>query len=129
MVVGGGGGSRRSCFLASSAAAAAAAAAARPAVAPGRTRRQPQWQPGPNSPTRVNCHRGCLAPACLLQVSCLIELVQNGAAVAHHLWVLLFPIVWSSLQKDQQVGGQPGCEYANRSSCRAPAGLQHTPSA
>jgi transformation/transcription domain-associated protein len=22
--------------------------------------------------------------------------------VAHHLWVLLFPIVWSSLHKDQQ---------------------------
>ena len=38
-----------------------------------------------------------------LQVSCLIELVQGGAAVAHHLWVLLFPIVWSSLQKEQQV--------------------------
>ncbi|KAL4854024.1 Transcription-associated protein 1 [Chlorella vulgaris] len=35
-------------------------------------------------------------------VSCLIELVQYGAAVAHHLWVLLFPIVWSSLQKEQQ---------------------------
>ncbi|KAL4439666.1 hypothetical protein ABPG75_002667 [Micractinium tetrahymenae] len=35
-------------------------------------------------------------------VTCLIELVQNGPAVAHHLWVLLFPIVWSSLQKEQQ---------------------------
>ncbi|PRW20618.1 transformation transcription domain-associated [Chlorella sorokiniana] len=35
-------------------------------------------------------------------VSCLIELVQQGAAVAHHLWVLLFPIVWSSLLKEQQ---------------------------
>ncbi len=40
--------------------------------------------------------------ACL-QVTCLIELVQTGAAVAHHLWVLLFPIVWSSLKKEQQV--------------------------
>lgn len=38
-----------------------------------------------------------------VQVTCLIELVQNGAAVAHHLWVLLFPIVWSSLKKEQQV--------------------------
>jgi len=41
----------------------------------------------------------------LPQVSCLIELVQHGPAMAHHLWVLLFPIVWSSLLKEQQVGG------------------------
>jgi transformation/transcription domain-associated protein len=37
-----------------------------------------------------------------MQVACLIESVQNGATVAHHLWVLLFPIVWSSSQKEQQ---------------------------
>jgi hypothetical protein len=37
-------------------------------------------------------------------VSCLIEQVQTDPLVAHHLWVLLFPIVWTSLQKDQQTG-------------------------
>lgn len=37
-----------------------------------------------------------------LQVSCVIELLQADPNVAHHLWVLLFPIVWSSLHKDQQ---------------------------
>lgn len=35
-------------------------------------------------------------------MSCVIELLQADANVAHHLWVLLFPIVWSSLHKDQQ---------------------------
>lgn len=37
-------------------------------------------------------------------VSCLIEQVQTDPFVAHHLWVLLFPIVWTSLEKDQQTG-------------------------
>lgn len=37
-------------------------------------------------------------------VTCLIEQVQNDPLVAHHLWVLLFPIVWTSLQKEQQTG-------------------------
>ena len=37
-------------------------------------------------------------------VSCLIEQVQTDPLVAHHLWVLLFPIVWTSLQKEQQTG-------------------------
>lgn len=37
-------------------------------------------------------------------VSCLIEQVQTDSLVAHHLWVLLFPIVWTSLQKDHQTG-------------------------
>lgn len=37
-------------------------------------------------------------------VSCLIEQVQMDPMVAHHLWVLLFPIVWTSLQKEQQTG-------------------------
>ena len=32
-------------------------------------------------------------------VSCLIEQVQTDPFVAHHLWVLLFPIVWTSLEK------------------------------
>jgi hypothetical protein len=59
-----------------------------------------------NPAPRLPCLPAPALPACLLQVACLIELVQNGAAVAHHLWVLLFPIVWSSLQKDQQVRGQ-----------------------
>ena len=37
-------------------------------------------------------------------VSCLIEQVQTDPNVAHHLWVLLFPIVWTSLEKEQQTG-------------------------
>ena len=37
-------------------------------------------------------------------VSCLIEQVQTDPFVAHHLWVLLFPIVWTSLEKEQQTG-------------------------
>ena len=37
-------------------------------------------------------------------VSCLIEQVQTDPLVAHHLWVLLFPIVWTSLEKEQQTG-------------------------
>lgn len=37
-------------------------------------------------------------------VSCLIEQVQTDSQVAHHLWVLLFPIVWTSLNKDHQTG-------------------------
>ena len=35
-------------------------------------------------------------------VTCLVELVQSDPNVAHHLWVLLFPIVWTSLKKEQQ---------------------------
>jgi transformation/transcription domain-associated protein len=30
--------------------------------------------------------------------------VQTDPNVAHHLWVLLFPIVWTSLEKEQQTG-------------------------
>ena len=37
-------------------------------------------------------------------VTCLIEQVQTDPLVAHHLWVLLFPIVWTSLEKEQQTG-------------------------
>jgi len=37
-------------------------------------------------------------------VSCLIDLVQTDPKTAHHLWVLLFPIVWTSLAKEQQTG-------------------------
>lgn len=60
------------------------------------------WKPGAELP---------MVPY-LVQVACLIELVQNGAAVAHHLWVLLFPIVWSSLQKEQQVyPSAPACVH------------------
>ena len=32
-------------------------------------------------------------------VSCLIEQVQTDPLVAHHLWVLLFPIVWDIARK------------------------------
>lgn len=37
-------------------------------------------------------------------VNCLMEQVQTDPLVAHHLWVLLFPIVWTSLLKEQQTG-------------------------
>jgi transformation/transcription domain-associated protein len=37
-------------------------------------------------------------------VDALREYAGADPAVAHHLWVLVFPIVWASLAKDQQVG-------------------------
>ncbi|KAL6768445.1 hypothetical protein ACKKBF_B39155 [Auxenochlorella protothecoides x Auxenochlorella symbiontica] len=37
-----------------------------------------------------------------LLVSCLCEVVQGVPAAANHLWGLLFPIVWTSLAKEQQ---------------------------
>jgi transformation/transcription domain-associated protein len=58
--------------------------------------------------SRLSSHLEFLARQTALRsdalVTCLIEQVQTDPLVAHHLWVLLFPIVWTSLQKEQQTG-------------------------
>jgi transformation/transcription domain-associated protein len=33
----------------------------------------------------------------------LRELAHTNAHVAYHMWVLVFPIVWATLQKEEQV--------------------------
>lgn len=40
-----------------------------------------------------------LLTPCLLVACC----VQVDAGVAYHLWVLVFPIVWATLAKQQQI--------------------------
>ncbi|XP_042382892.1 transcription-associated protein 1-like [Zingiber officinale] len=52
-------------------------------------------------------HAQFLSEMCRLQVADLViplrELSYADANVAYHMWVLIFPIVWVTLQKDEQV--------------------------
>ncbi|XP_074572437.1 uncharacterized protein LOC141828947 isoform X1 [Curcuma longa] len=55
----------------------------------------------------VSRHAHFLSEMCRLQVGDLVvplrELSFADANVAYHMWVLIFPIVWVTLQKDEQV--------------------------
>ncbi|XP_042425801.1 transformation/transcription domain-associated protein-like [Zingiber officinale] len=55
----------------------------------------------------VSRHAHFLSEMCRLQVADLVtplrELSYADANVAYHMWVLIFPIVWVTLQKDEQV--------------------------
>lgn len=55
----------------------------------------------------VNKHAKFLNETMKLQVADVViplrELAHTDANVAYHLWVLVFPIVWATLQKDEQV--------------------------
>ncbi|KAJ7563398.1 hypothetical protein O6H91_03G108600 [Diphasiastrum complanatum] len=55
----------------------------------------------------VNKHARFLNELSKLQVADLVlplrELAHNDAHVANHMWVLVFPIVWATLQKEEQV--------------------------
>lgn len=41
-------------------------------------------------------------------VHCMREYLHADNHMAYHLWVLMFPIVWATLEKQQQVGGREG---------------------
>uniref|UniRef100_A0A7I4F837 Non-specific serine/threonine protein kinase n=1 Tax=Physcomitrium patens TaxID=3218 RepID=A0A7I4F837_PHYPA len=55
----------------------------------------------------VNKHARFLNEVSKLQVADLVmplrELAHTDAHVAYHMWVLVFPIVWATLQKEEQV--------------------------
>jgi hypothetical protein len=45
-------------------------------------------------------------PCCTINAHlalCILLLLQVDPCVAYHLWVLVFPIVWATLQKQQQI--------------------------
>ena len=38
-------------------------------------------------------------------ISPIVELSSEDSMVANNLWVVMFPIVWAALTKEDQVGG------------------------